>query len=174
MKEGLAPVYTISNGGVPCTNPTNWGPMPASESPAWDAVIPDWTANGYRLPTEMEWMWAAMGASSDGLIGDIANGVNTNGYSKGYAGSIENGGAQAGINSYAWTSENDDTNTEPAGILMPNELGLYDMSGNVWQDCWDWSEVYPGVLLLTRQAIMALPLVLFVYAGVAAGHRIRH
>lgn len=128
MLEGLTPVYTISGS----TDPTTWGAIPTSENDAtWDAVTANWSANGYRLPTEMEYMWADMGATNDALSGDIVGGVNTGGYAKGYAGSTEAGGAQVNITSYAWLGNNANNTTHPVGILLPNELGLYDMSSGM-------------------------------------------
>jgi formylglycine-generating enzyme required for sulfatase activity len=93
----------------------------------------------------MEYMWAAMGATSDALSGDIVGGVNTGGYLKGYAGSTEAGSAYVNINSYAYIDNGsvDPSSTEAVGLLLPNELGLYDMSGNVWQWCWDRYGNYP-------------------------------
>jgi formylglycine-generating enzyme required for sulfatase activity len=135
MLEDYTPVYTING----FTDPTNWGTVPTSDNSTWDAVTANWSANGYRLPTEMEWMWASMGATSDSQPNDMAGGVNTNGYSKAFAGST---GVNV-IGNYAWTYENDDSTTKPVGTKLPNELGLYDMSGNVFQWCWDWYAGYP-------------------------------
>jgi len=139
IDESLTPAYTISSrvpvSGYPITSAT---------------VTANWSANGYRLPTEMEWMWAAMGATSDRSNGYTGTGTNTTGYTKGYAGSTEAGGAQANIGDYAWIWENSSAGTKEVGTRTVNELGLYDMSGNVWEWVWDWYAAYPAGALVSN------------------------
>ncbi|MBU1241739.1 SUMF1/EgtB/PvdO family nonheme iron enzyme [Myxococcota bacterium] len=132
LLEGLTPVYSVS--GVDFSTLT-YAQIPASDNATWNAATANWAASGYRLPTEMEWMWAAMGA-------DTANpgAVNTTGFAKAFAGST---GSNL-IGDYAWYGLNSASKTHPAGTKLPNELGLYDLSGNVWEWAWDWyTSSYP-------------------------------
>jgi formylglycine-generating enzyme required for sulfatase activity len=81
------------------------------------------TGETYRLPTEAEWEYAARGGNK----------------SKGY----KYAGTSSSLDAYAWYSSNSKSKTQPVGQKSPNELGLYDMSGNVYEWCQDWhSEDY--------------------------------
>ncbi|WP_461247581.1 SUMF1/EgtB/PvdO family nonheme iron enzyme, partial [Treponema sp. R6D11] len=114
--EGLTPAYSISGS----TAPSAWGAVPTSNNTTWNAVEIVSGSTGYRLPTEAQWEYAAKGGNSLGAY--TYSGSNTPG------------------NVAAWSGNT--TQTSTVGISSPNGLGLYDMSGNVSEWCWDWSGDY--------------------------------
>jgi hypothetical protein len=89
LSAGKEPVYSVS--GITDWADLVYSAIPTSDDATWDAAIMDMSKNGYRLPTEMEWMWAAMGA-------DKTSQPNTTGYTKAFAGSD----GSNSIGSYAW------------------------------------------------------------------------
>jgi len=118
LKEGLTPCYSIYGS----TNTNNWGNIPSAESlknAIWDSAKCNISANGYRLPLENEWIFAAKGGK----------------YSKNYTYSGSNY-----ISEVAWyfnyvQDQNSNKETHKVGQKKPNELGIYDMTGNVTEWC---------------------------------------
>lgn len=122
-KEGLTPCYTV-DGSVYRSG----------------ASVPDcnWTASGYRLPTEAEWEKAARGGcegrrfawcDTDMITHSRANYYSSDEHS--YDTSPTRGFNPAFSR---WAG----SYVGPVGSLEPNGYGLYDMAGNVWEFCWDW------------------------------------
>ena len=145
IEEGLTPVYSVTVGSTPIDwAALEYDDIPDGSDADWNAATADWGADGYRLPTEMEWMWAAMGGDQDAEPGAMQGGVNVSGYAKDFAG---DDGSNS-IDDYAWYDGNSDTGegeiTHPVGTKNANELGLYDMSGNVLEWTWDWNGTYPS------------------------------
>ena len=118
-KYGLEPVYDLSKSAQ--------GILMIKEL-GGETVYPD-VANfknteGFRLPTEVEWEWFARG-------GQVAIEQGTFDYT--YSGSNN-------INEVAWYIGNSGRKTQDVGLKKPNQLGLYDCNGNVWEWCYDTTE----------------------------------
>ena len=113
-------------------NPSNFkgGTLPV-ECVSWEDCqkfikkLNEMTGRNFRLPTEAEWEFAARG------------GVLSKGYK--YSGSNT-------IGDVAWYDGNSGSQTHEVKTKQPNELGLYDMSGNVWEWCNDWYGTYSTLI----------------------------
>ncbi|MDA3884407.1 MAG: SUMF1/EgtB/PvdO family nonheme iron enzyme [Candidatus Delongbacteria bacterium] len=121
IDEGIVPCYLIKKS----TNPDNWGDIPSLPDDDWNNVLCNWNEKGYRLPTEAEWEYAARG------------GINwTDDYR--YSGCLND----VELTNYAWYDSNSSNLPHLIGLKFPNQLGIYDTSGNVHEWCWDWYGEY--------------------------------
>jgi formylglycine-generating enzyme required for sulfatase activity len=122
---GLSPVYEIKGS----TDPSDWGTVPTrANAPAWDAVGLR-SANGYRLPTDAEWEYACRAGTTTAF----------NCGTSAYAGM---GDYAAIVDPLGWYAGNCANKTHEVGKKSANAWGLYDMHGNVYEWCGDWTGVY--------------------------------
>lgn len=136
--DGLTPCYKLGT-STDATDVTKWTDVvkhgeganakycgPSTNNDSWNGITCDWSANGWRLPTDAEWEMLARGGNLTNTNQTTYSGSNT-------------------IGDVAWYGDNSGDNgtstnqkTHQVKGKAKNGLGLYDMSGNVWELCWDW------------------------------------
>ncbi|MBF0410992.1 MAG: formylglycine-generating enzyme family protein [Candidatus Riflebacteria bacterium] len=121
--QGLKCVYNIDKKTI---DPNNHS---GGDTIKW-LITPDWNANGFRLPTEAEWEYACRAGTKTSYYWsdtyDISEAIE-------YCWFYNNSNPTGWIEPHAAKG-----GSQPVGMKRPNQWGLHDMVGNVWEWCWDW------------------------------------
>ena len=124
---GLDPCYTVGTISNSAWKDFSYSDIPTVNDDNWNKATCDFTKNGYHLPTEYQWEFAARGGSTTAADWNYT-----------YAGS--NTSSSVG---------NSSNSLKAVGTLQANRLGLYDMTGNVWEITNDWGSSTPPAVTAT-------------------------
>jgi len=131
MAGFMSVYYTDEAMTTPLKVSTNVGSVDTTTG-SEDNPYVNWSANGYRLPTEGEWQYVA--SYQDGTSWTPYN------YASGDSAPYD---TSTTIGNYAWYSDNSSDKTHDVGTKLSNQLGIHDVSGNVFEWCWDWEGTWP-------------------------------
>ena len=139
--SGKKPCYTL-NGKVL---------KDSTDSAALDKCSCDWSADGYRLPTETEWEYAARKTAKGFQNGALASGQTDDSVTESDVAWFDSNASETRVVGTAGTVFTKDEQPAP-GSGRANASGLYDMSGNVLEFCWDWLADYKDTQGVERAA----------------------
>lgn len=137
-KSGLQACYTYLS--VVLRDSTN------ANGAACDAAVCEWANNGYRLPAESEYQYAASWKGTDSSNGAVEFPSGSGNYWTPYnyaSGAAADYSDPSATGLEAWYQVNC-SGTQDVGGKSPNQLGIFDMSGNIWEWCWDFFSDYPA------------------------------